>query len=152
MKTTIIAPIAQTQPQAHESVPDFIVFDAGTVPKVLIFYRKTFLGWWNLYYPGANKPAFNVSPEVFARLFPDVSEKALYGCAEVSVDELYDLEVSALVHTHGVISMWTAIDAIVWYARRDAQLDGMDEIARKEMEQYRQLILDRCDLEAVMLQ
>ncbi|WP_024120968.1 hypothetical protein [Bacillus halotolerans] len=61
-----------------------------------VYYRKTVVGWWNIYPEGSNDLFVNLSPEEFFTLLPQVSRKAFAGCAEIkpeSAQELFGEEV-----------------------------------------------------------
>ncbi|MFW2107727.1 hypothetical protein ACTXHP_01685 [Bacillus stercoris] len=61
-----------------------------------VYYRKTVVGWWNIYPAGAAEQFINLSPEEFFTLLPQVSRKAFAGCAEIKPEvaqELFGEEV-----------------------------------------------------------
>ncbi|NPC94025.1 hypothetical protein HOO54_17825 [Bacillus sp. WMMC1349] len=49
-----------------------------------VYYRKTVVGWFNVYRAGSDDQFVNLNPEEFQKLLPEVSRKAFYGCAEIS--------------------------------------------------------------------
>ncbi|MGQ8920975.1 hypothetical protein ACUUYQ_03725 [Bacillus halotolerans] len=61
-----------------------------------VYYRKTVVGWWNIYPAGSGAQFVNLSPEQFFTLLPQVSRKAFAGCAEIKpglAQELFGEEV-----------------------------------------------------------
>ncbi|MEC0311840.1 hypothetical protein P8797_01475 [Bacillus subtilis] len=48
-----------------------------------VYYKKTVVGWWNIYPAGSDAQFVNLSPEEFFTLLPQVSRKAFAGCAEI---------------------------------------------------------------------
>ncbi|MFC1287813.1 hypothetical protein [Bacillus paralicheniformis] len=61
-----------------------------------VFYRKTVVGWWNVYPAGSDDQFVNLNPEEFAAILPQVSRRAFAGCAEIGVttaQELFGQEV-----------------------------------------------------------
>ncbi|MED2941529.1 hypothetical protein P4282_03380 [Bacillus swezeyi] len=63
-----------------------------------VYYRKTVVGWWNVYPAGSGDQFVNLNPEEFAALLPQVSCRAFAGCAEISVKsarELFGEEVQS---------------------------------------------------------
>ncbi|MEC1023545.1 hypothetical protein [Bacillus paralicheniformis] len=61
-----------------------------------VYYRKTVVGWWNVYPAGSDDQFINLTPEEFFGLLPQVSRRAFAGCAEISVKsarELFGKEV-----------------------------------------------------------
>ncbi|KMM54609.1 hypothetical protein ACH95_19735 [Bacillus glycinifermentans] len=63
-----------------------------------VYYRKTVVGWWNIYPAGSDDQFVNLNPEEFAALLPQVSRRAIAGCAEIGVTaarELFGEEVQS---------------------------------------------------------
>lgn len=61
-----------------------------------VYYRKTVVGWWNVYPAGSDDQFINLTPEEFFGLLPQVSRRAFAGCAEIGVTaarELFGKEV-----------------------------------------------------------
>ncbi|MEC1560429.1 hypothetical protein [Bacillus haynesii] len=56
-----------------------------------VYYRKTVVGWWNIYPAGSDDQFVNINPEEFAALLPQVSRRAFAGCAEIGVTEAREL-------------------------------------------------------------
>lgn len=52
-----------------------------------IKYVKTVVGWYNVYLNNEIE-SFNISPERFFKLFPQVGRKAVLGCLVASDDQL----------------------------------------------------------------
>nr|MDH3163208.1 hypothetical protein [Bacillus licheniformis] len=62
-----------------------------------VYYRKTVVGWWNVY-PAGSDEYINLNPEEFTALLPQVSRRAFAGRAEISVTaarELFGEEVQS---------------------------------------------------------
>ena len=62
-----------------------------------VYYRKTVVGWWKIY-PAGSDEFVNLNPEEFAALLPQVSRRAIAGCAEIGVTaarELFGEEVQS---------------------------------------------------------
>ncbi|MES1030896.1 hypothetical protein FOA26_02035 [Bacillus velezensis] len=63
-----------------------------------IYYRKTVVGWWNIYPAGSVAKLVNLSPEEFFTLLPQISRKAVAGCTEIKpvlARELFGEEVQS---------------------------------------------------------
>ncbi|AMR09487.1 hypothetical protein NSQ93_23000 [Bacillus sp. FSL W8-0445] len=61
-----------------------------------VYYRRTVVGWWNVYPAGSDDQFANLNPEEFTALLPQVSRRAFAGCAEISLTaarELFGKEV-----------------------------------------------------------
>lgn len=61
---------------------------------VQIRYVRTLLNWWNLY-PVSNDPTppfpVNVSPAKMLELFPEISQRAKFGCGEITLAQAEEL-------------------------------------------------------------
>lgn len=55
-------------------------------------FNKTILGFFNIRIAGGNDNTFvNLSPVEFRELFPNVSNKAKYGCGSISTEKAREL-------------------------------------------------------------
>lgn len=124
---------------ACQSIP----FDLSQFPIISVVYQRTAIGWFNLYYPGAHKPAYNVSPDVFKQLFPTVSTRSIAGYTGISLDALKSLDTHILERKCGVYSLWSTTDATEWYAEQVARGDELPEEIRNNLPHFSQLISDR---------
>ncbi|MEK5500770.1 hypothetical protein [Bacillus sp. FSL M8-0168] len=56
-----------------------------------VYFRKTVVGWWNVYPAGSDDQFVNLSPKEFFALLPQVFRRAFAGCAEISVTAVSEL-------------------------------------------------------------
>ncbi len=56
-----------------------------------VYYRRTIVGWWNVYPAGSDDQFVNLNPEEFFELLPQVSRRAFAGCAEIGITTAREL-------------------------------------------------------------
>ncbi|MEW8987839.1 MAG: hypothetical protein AB2401_12730 [Bacillus sp. (in: firmicutes)] len=72
-----------------------INYEGGLIMEIQIKYTKTIVGFYNVRLARGNDDHYvNLSPAQFAKLVPGVSNKARYGCAEISVEQGRELMIA----------------------------------------------------------